>query len=245
MIVWFYQDSISLPLKDCISDEVFNTLWFLKSLFICFILYVCLFVINKSARIVVLFLLCIVIPFLGWFHLKLMIPCFFVGIILKKNAYLSKSKMIIYLSGIIFVVCLLLWNADFFRSPAETFSELVKGNFAPISLYLFRYIVSLLIGISGGVFFMSLFIALRVKCSKWVYISKYGQLTLGVYILQTILLETILPNYIQFPNNLPIIYWVIIPVVAFIVVLTCLFLTKLMMRFCIVNKLFLGGLVLK
>ncbi len=247
ILVLLYQDDVSLPLRDCISNEVFNTLWFLKSLFICYILFVSLFIINKYARIIVLFLLCIVVPFLGMFHLKLMIICYFVGIILKKNnTYWGKSKVVItLLSGFSFASCLILWNADFFRSPAGIFSGLMKGNYYPMSLYLFRYIVSLLTGITGGIFFMSLFCVISFKRSRWLIISKYGQLTLGVYILQTVLLETVLPHYIQFSNNTPFVYWIIIPTIAIIIVLFCLFLTKIMMRFNHVNKVCLGCVSLK
>ena len=231
---------------DFFYNEFFNTLWFLKSLFICYVVYVSVKVLNQRYRSFAIIFLMLLVPFMGWFHLTLMIPCFVIGVLSKKHA-LFERPVVLFASGMIFTACLFMWNADFFISPSGVIRGLSHRNYEPFSIFLYRYGGALITGVSGAMFFISLFCFLfdNIHIIVGERLSKYGQMTLGVYILQTVLLETIIPVFFQLSVNTLLIYWTVLPSLAFMIVIVCLLITRLLMHSRIINKLSLGGLVVK
>lgn len=233
---------INLSITNKVLDELFNTLWFLKSLFICYIIYFIISLSKKWIRFMLLLLLVIPLPFLSWFHLKLMIPSFLIGVLVKRYFESISSWGMLLLSGSSFVLCLVfLWNADYFLNPPRVFKSLIEGDLTPMSMLLYRYIISLVTGVSGSIFFIILFrFSFNSNKRHIMAISKYGQYTLGIYILQTILLETILPHYLLFDGNRIVTNVIIIPIISFAILFICIVLNKVLMCNYIFNEYFLG-----
>lgn len=238
------EGKISCPSSSDLYDELFHTLWFLKSLFICYLLYLFFrYCRNKSLSIAFAIILVVAIPFLGFFHLKLMFPSFMAGVVLKKTNLLAlRGRMLLYVSGIVFFLCLTCWSADYFVSPTKIVSNLIAGNMKPISTFLYRYLYAVLIGISGGLFFISLFYESfkNSQSPSMTRVSEAGRYTLGIYILQTIILETILGFYISFDYGF-VSNSLLISLISICILFICLYITSWLMHFKSISKLLLGS----
>ena len=224
-----------------LTDELLNTLWFLKSLFICYVIYALLALLRGGLRIAVLIVFILITPFVGFYHLSLMIPSFLAGLFVREKK-LHEKRWILYFSGLLFMTLLFIWNADFLRTPAHIITGFLSGDFNPMEVFLFRYITSLLIGLSGGLFFMSLFEIIFCSNENRLVerISKWGQYTMGVYILQMIILETIFPQFIQLDGTKIVTQIIVIPLLSVIVLILCIFLQKCLMNYSFINRYLLG-----
>lgn len=244
-ICYIYKDNSSISFKEIVIDETFNTLWFLKSLFVCYLVYVLIALSNYWIRIILLLGGILIISFISWFHLKLMLPCFFVGILLHKHSiFISKINTLI-ISGVCFVMCMMYWNASYFVSPSGIVSGVLVGNYQPLIIHFQRFIMALVAGTSGSVFFISLFYKFfSNNNSRFILeLSKYGRYTLGIYILQTIVLETILPHYVQITGDPILVNLLIIPLISLAVLIVCVILYGFLTRFRTINNLFFGAYI--
>lgn len=97
--------------------------WFLSSLFICSIAYVCIFKLGIKNPIISTILLSVTSLFLeGCEFIKFFIPFFGIGLILAQKDLalrVSNWKYIIVLGGIIFVLYSIFWSREFYiyRTP--------------------------------------------------------------------------------------------------------------------------------
>ena len=167
-----------------------DNFWFLKSCFICYVLaWIC----KRAGKYQYVafsgaWLLC---SMQGHFNLSMMFPSFVFGMMLRENVTLGHNlyryRLLI---GIIFL-CLLVYG---------------------IGYDAHQYIVRLVLGLSGA---YTCYILFR-DSEKWL-ISQHipsifyrvGEKTLGIYVMQAITLEYLLPRYIQI-DCLPITTIVII-----------------------------------
>ena len=225
--------------------------WFLKSLFVCYLL-TWLGCNLKVREIVWIPLLILFTQFVEIWKIPLMYPCFIIGFLLRmhngfKGKVSSGGGTIIL--GITFVLCLLLWDQTFWEKCygiRKTIADIYVGNSQFEWHWLFRWYYPYLIGIVGSLFFIGLFNRLFSKvdnnknsiislCSDW------GQKTMGVYLIQLLLLETILPNYFCFDGvNLIIYDFIITPLISLAALVTCVYMVKLLEKSKITSILLLG-----
>lgn len=86
---------------------------------------------------------------------------------------------------------------------------------------------------NGALFFISLFIVVfsQIKNNFLKYLAIQGQYTLAVYVMQTVILETILPKWIFFSSsNFSLFNWFIAPILSIIILVICLYLNKLILK---------------
>ena len=167
-----------------------DNFWFLKSCFICYVLaWIC----KRAGKYQYVafsgaWLLC---SMQGHFNLSMMFPSFVFGMMLReKNAIeqiLYKYRWLI----VVIFLCMLVYRIYF------------DDN---------QYIVKLILGLSGAYSCYSLFkdgenVLMLKPVSSIFY--RVGEKTLGIYVMQAITLEYLLPRYIQI-DCLPITTIVII-----------------------------------
>ncbi len=213
--------------------ELFSTLWFLKCLFICYAIYMALCVTPKPYRGILTILALLVIPFIRYYRLLFMFPCFLLGVEVHKHNHITKFNTIIQIiSAPIFALCLVFWDSSAFTLSRVSFQGLMNGDYISLGIFLKQYLFVLLTGMSGALF-----------CSSFLYwcfrkfdnsellhrISGYGTYTLGIYILQTFLLETILSKYLKIDLYFSpfVCNVVIIPLISIIIIFICILLVKL------------------
>ena len=240
MCYYIYNDYSSLSIKEILLDETFNTLWFLKSLFICYLVYVIIALSNNWIKVFLTIGIIATFSFVSWFHLKLMLPSFFVGVFMRKNKDIISMPITLILSGLCFAICLIGWNADFFTSPSGLFRSMAQGNYEPMVIHLWRTVFSIIIGVSGSVFFISMF-GFLFNNRNLRALSKYGQYTLSIYIIQTILLETVMPHYILFEGSSIWVYLIIIPIISLLILSVSIYLYKLLSHCALIDRLLFGN----
>ena len=107
----------------------------------------------------------------------------------------------------------------------------------------YPYLMRLLLGESGAVSFFILFKRTIGNLSPTPLLEKVaeaGGLTLGVYILQAIFLEYLLPNYISL-KSLPLFSIVfLMPILSLIVLLLCLLVIDILRKSKVLAFLLLG-----
>ena len=223
--------------------------WFLKSLFICYIIIglYCLIKVNKKVKLSVFLVGCIClfpllahIPLLGAYKVDFMLPCFVFGIMLRIHIdwIYQHIKIISLVSLCIFTVCSFFWTKDCVwyetRPNWIDFKELIINHqivFHPISLRanFFRYIT----GLTGSMTFICLFYGLSKKQSGnnvMCKIGVYGKFTLAVYLLQSFLVERNWLN-VTVPTDNNLMYCLVYtPLFALIVVAVCLFMAYWLMK---------------
>lgn len=223
--------------KRSISDVIrlfFNSLWFLKSLFICGILALIGFKPNRNRVfwIIVSFILSQIL--LVW-NVSTMYPCFLFGILCSKNMerLLRNSKTIAIISGIMFFgLSIIAANSpSFWMRDLGIRAMLIDGQMSIsdmftliLSVALRRY-AQVLLGCIGALFFISLFSFLfsNRKNSLGKSMARFGQFTLGVYVIQTLIVETLMPRLFNVDSQYaPIFNWIIAPCISAFVVFICL-----------------------
>lgn len=209
------------------KNYVFNSFWFLKSAFICCILYYiavrCFR--NKTVGYFVTLIMCLAIPS---FKVNDMYPCFLLGVWLHNNYDLVKSRAARFalISGAIFLVMLLFWGPTFWHLPSDILKLPSAEMPRALAVLGIKYSYKLIIGLVGTVFFFSLIEYLAKRFSLFTRKTKLvavGAETLGIYILQAMILETVMARYVNFDGyNFYLFNFIIAPALSILVLLACL-----------------------
>ena len=223
--------------------------WFLKSLFICYIIVglYCLINVNKIIKLSVFIIGCILFfpllahfPLLGAYKVDFMLPCFVFGITLRKHFEWIEQHIIIIsvISLFLFIICSSFWTKDSVwyetRPNWIDFKELTVTHqfvFHPISFWenFFRYIT----GFAGSMTFICLFYGLsKIQASNHLMskIGMWGKYTLEIYLLQSFLVERNWLNITVSTNNSIMYCYVYTPLFALIVIAVCIFITYWLMK---------------
>lgn len=232
-------------IRNCVSDQgfslietIYGNFWFLKSVFISYLLAWASYRIEKYIHVQCLgVILCILISlFLPQFNVIRLFPCFIFGIILRKNRELFFAKnrrwLRIAVSLLLYIVCFSL----------DHYSDWVYGSissfWADISLFqsfAIGYICRIVMGITASlciiIGFYSLFSSSQYGNGILSRIAELGSLTLGIYIIQTYLLEKALAAVINLDSlNYWLSYFLVMPAISMLVIWICTLIIKVMYR---------------
>ena len=202
---------------------MFDMFWFLRSCFLCYIgLFICLKLFRNKKILACLFALAIsqVLPF---YKMTWMFPFFIAGYLLngsydwiRKNSY-----MILLTTTIAFIVLFILYSNLLPSDLMQLKSELLNGNFSSLPSFLSFQVARLLIGAMGSLMIMSIvnIVSSKLKDSKLlITISEYGKHTLGIYIIQTFILEILMSRLLDLTHINPLIFnFILVPLISFVV----------------------------
>lgn len=230
-------------------ETIVGNFWFLKSVFIC---YLFIWIASRMSdlfhsRMFGYSVFLLVSLFIPQYNIIRLFPCFLFGSILKEKNLLKTfmEKKIISISVVLFCFLLLFYinlnNSWVYGSIADFW-----GNNSLLCSFAIGYVVRILMGLSGSMFFLILCHSLfdqREYVSISPFMSRvvlYGQETLGIYIIQTNLLEKALAAVINL-DHLPylISYFVIMPLISIAVIWMCVQLIRLVSK----NKLLAACLI--
>jgi len=177
--------------KTFVRDEIVGCVWFLKTLFLCyFIAYFSLKIFPNDLHaglISCLFLL--IIPGGGILKLNMMYMYFFCGYIFCKyyNIIKQRLKTITIISGVLFVLFVFTGNAT--SAKKITLSYIIDNPLI--------FIISLLAGLVGSLFVIGL---CNLICNRWngkllEALKSIGKYTLGIYVIQILLVERFLTHF--------------------------------------------------
>lgn len=173
-----------------------------------------------------------------------MFPCFLAGMLLKQKSYRCiEKKKFLYGSFMVFVVLLIFWNIDeSIWLQFGSIQECLQMTFGWRE-YAYKYIFRVAVGLAGSFFLISLSYHICLDCHlfDWQKISKMGQYTLGVYILQTFLLERFMAKIIHLNYyNYEINILILTPILAFFVFVICVVVDRLISKSKILESLLFG-----
>lgn len=173
-------EGFKILLGKCITSY-----WFLKALFIFYVLTSALYLISKKNKLLAILsaLLLLLLPtnILDYVHCISMYPYFIVGLLLYKyeKIFFHNKKLIVIVSALIYLML------SYFYHPREynMYNHLFSWN----AEYLYLYVIRFIIGISAS--FVCI-ILIRKICTMFNghktinFLAKIGTCTLGIYIFQ-------------------------------------------------------------
>lgn len=231
-------------------SALFYNYWFLKSLFICYLLVYSVYQLGKHKWIgffLTLLISQIVSVFqINVFQINVMYPCFLVGICLKMkwNLFKQYSKYLFGLFAVSFIVMSFFWNETFWQPVNNVKSALLEGNWELVMLSAYRRSFRIIIGIIGSLTFIFLFHLLfdQKHLSKFLNICcKWGQYTLGIYVLQVTIVETVMSRYVMLDSlGFVVFNFIVAPLISIVVLIVCVEIIKIISRSNLLSFLFLG-----
>jgi fucose 4-O-acetylase-like acetyltransferase len=227
-----------------VEKNFIESLWFLKSLFSCYIVsYIGIKTFRKdwiACMLTILYFLIFPSPFMERF----MLPFFWVGIFLKKyNFRIEKYYLFLILPTLIlFIILLNFWKGDYsiYRSYLNEFIYYKKISFYfhDLEIAIYRFFI----GTIGSLFFIFIFHYIYDKSPiNLSGISKLGQHTLGIYILQYYILEHGISRWKLPSMNILFYNFIATPILAILVIFICLLCIRLLTRSKNINAIFLGN----
>lgn len=236
--------------KSFINTRPEDGFWFLKSAFICNITF---YLVNKSKKYYLFLLVSTLLLsqlFCGYkfYKIDIMYPCFILGAYIKlylKNI-IRYSKSISIITGFVFIILLLFWDASFW----STINIYKEDNNILIVTELFKLIYiksyTILIGIIGTLFFITLFEYLSHIIPKTIFgeiCIKSGSHTLGIYIFQSLIIERLLSGYINLDTmDFFLFNFIITPFLSIVILFVCIGIILLIKKLPLLDFLILGSL---
>lgn len=218
-------------------------LWFLKAAFLCIILFY-IFAFNKKFRPAGILFSLIISQFihLWYWPINIMYPCFVLGYFLHSYRDFIKRHYlrVIGISGCIFFIMLIFWDSSFWDVPAFT----VDFSTQEFTEYWWKTLYRLIIGMAGTVFLFTVFITMvgRLRSDKIKNaLQGVGMRTLGIYLIQALLVESLLPRIINLDGTDPMLYnLVYTSLIAITSLIICVLIVGLLERNKITSILLLG-----
>jgi fucose 4-O-acetylase-like acetyltransferase len=239
----FDEASISSQLYALYKPDMLPGLWFLRGLFvtesIVFLSYK-IFKKRYAAFIVsVLFVLLFSFFDLNDKVQRVYLPIFWSGILLKAYypSFCKHLNKILISSGILFLVCFYFFDYTYtihisdcppLINVQQSFAEgKIVFDFTNIGVSGFRFLT----GIMGSIFFFALFQRCWKKNPITSFLSRYGQLTLGIYTVQTIVLQRVMHNILDLKGvNIWVYRFLVTPITAAFVFFVSVLIIRLIQR---------------
>lgn len=208
--------------------------WFLKTCFFCYMLayWGSHLRINKYLWMFITLIISQHIPHFA--NYDIMYPCFIIGMELKDNHKLYyKICNCYFMLLVIFLIMLCFWD-QFFWGYDGVFKTIIVNYLHTNNnnvLFHFSKLYRLSIGIIGSLAFIGMTCSLlpQKKNNKFISLCcNWGQYTLGVYILQSIILEKFLAKYVLLDGiNFYVFNFIVAPLLSFLILIICIFIIKI------------------
>ena len=223
--------------------ELIGNSWFLKTLFVYYVLFYFLkqIHVNDWVLLAAACTLLFLIPRGSSLQVNLLFPYFCGGYLLRKHDILSKvsfSWKYSLLFLILFIGTYILQRIFEIPDYIAIDVDSIKNQW---HLILFRYVVAFS-GCMATITTISMLFKLFGTWSFMTKIAKYGQWTLGIYVLQTILVINIFPDtFAWYVESEWFLNLVIAPLLSIFFLVVCLLLIRLLSKNKISDFLLFGG----
>ena len=224
------------------NHSIYLGLWFLKSCFVCFLLTYPLYHWGGGRwwLVVPMLFLSQCVPS---FNLPLMFPSFIVGLELsRRENWRRLLRQHYWWLGLAYLILMCFWSPKGLHHWSVW--EVRSADMQTFCTEFFYQIYRIGVGIFGSLLCIGLFqrIFSREKVGKIAKtVCEWGQLTLGIYILQTVFIETLMPRVVSFDSlPLPLFNFVVAPAVSMVALVACVVVIRLISRSAVCAFLFFG-----
>lgn len=246
----------------CYSIGIYNqNFWYLKSLFICYLVYsiLCFLPISwKVKHIIIVIGLIIFAPlmplirYLDVCKIDFMLPFFGMGLIIaqSKDYILSHSKCMALVSLACFIGLLVVWDWHhiwYFSRPSWIdYRELVHNHRLIFDLSnLYSYILRFLIGAVGSLCMFSLFSWMNkasvMANNIFETLGRYGMYSLHIYLIQSIVFSIIEMLMDITITHIGLYSYCIAPLVALTITASCIFVASLLKKVTLLDFVLFGN----
>lgn len=209
---------------------LYSALWFLKSTFLCFIITWIGLRISRNKIVLAVPLLIIISQCIPIFKISWMLPFFVLGFLTSTRYYIIQkyARVLFFCSVISFIIC--FWVMHSFANVdgsalQEYKAQLMNGNFKSISIIMWKQFERVILGFLGSLSVITGITLFKDKLKNLSFVnalSKYGQDTLGIYIMQSLLLEILLSRLIVLDEvNIWIFSFIICPLLSLMIMDIC------------------------
>lgn len=226
------------PSANSLLDTLMNNFWFLKSLFVCFLLwYVSITLLRRRWLALIVSLLisqCITEWSVQWSY-----PTFVIGIFIAPylNELRHYRRRIALIALVIGGLLLVFWNRSHLTIPSVyTWADLTPGAIlANIGLRLYKIAVNTALSLGLIALFLGLESRLQASSQPAVLVrlASWGRLTLGIYIIHTLIIivrERLCPTLLCCDSLNPWLFNIVIaPLMAAVLLLVSVGITRLIM----------------
>lgn len=226
-------------------DLLIKDYWFLKSLFICYLLAWFSFREKKYSALIVI-IGCLLSQFINVYNLSIMYPCFIIGYYLKSFIDHPRFVQCRILYGIVFLALLMFAfnHKELFDVTAE--SKIIETGVNSIfTIFLWR-LIKISMGVSGSLFIISLMRKRLWNVSednnKAVhYVCEVGKRSLGIYLVHTLIVSYFMASVVSFDTISPLLFNTIIaPLLSIAILIVCMVVIYVLEKNRVVKIIFLG-----
>ena len=229
--------------KHKIIEEIIGNNWFLKTLFVCYVYsWIAKKIIPYNNFIVFLisWIILLTIPQSSFLQINWLYIFFWIGIMIRSNIEIIKKT-----SNSILIVCCLLLPFFYIIKIANDYNNYIPLNISTfINLFPIHFVrFSIALSMSILIFVLIYIIYEHCTTSKLLsFIAKCGQYTLGIYVLQSFILERVLTDFLVINHNNTIFFqYILTPIISLILLLLCVFLIKIFSKSKYIDIFFFGG----
>ena len=228
-----------------IRMEIIGCVWFLKNLFICYLIARFVKYVNMPVEITLSlsWVILLIIPYGGTLMINYLYFYFCVGYLIHKHLdYLQIYKVLLFSISLVFFIVALCLN---WTNPPE------KVDINLLMYSPFKFVVQVFVGLSGSIIVIGVCELIYKLFGKWQrvgkvlsYFSTIGRYTLGIYVVQTFIIERIITVYIKLNEAIispTFTDFIFIPLIGSALCLVCYYLVRLTQPIKIINILFYGG----
>ena len=234
--IYFFYDLKAILLKN---------LWFLKSLFVCYLLA---YLVHRKQSLLWTIITILLSQFIVTHNICTMYPSFLVGLYLNKHLSLLNNKILLSISVSIFLFMIYFWDSSFWIPESvwptpnmlETF---YTGDMIYIYHYIDKGIYRLVIGLSGSLALITIFnITFEKNKNRFTeFLSVWGQYTLGIYILQFFILESYMSKILKCDNyDYCTFHFLICPIISVVLLILLTHITKFTYKYKSIAYIFWG-----
>lgn len=226
-------------------EEIIGCVWFLRTLFICY--FIARFAKYIKMPVEVTFslswVILLIIPFGGTLMINFLYFYFCMGYLIYKyqNAFQSYRVFLFCISLVFFSVSICMkWTA-----PCDKVDINLLIN-SPM-----KFIIQILVGLSGSIVIIGIceliYKLFEKKQVADIFLSKIsiiGRYTLGIYVIQTFVIERSVTVFFKLKDvviSTVFTDFILIPLIGSVLCLVCYYIVRLTQPIKIINLLFYGG----
>lgn len=223
-------------------DEIIGNSWFLKVLFVYYVIFYLLkrLHINDWFLFVASCFMLFLVPYGSTLQINLLFPYFWVGYLLRKYKAFEKTTSWTFTS--LFVM---LYAGGYYLQCLYDIPNCIQISIETIPSVWCWVLLRYFVAFTGSMSIICLFSVLNNKIrvnNTFLSISSYGKYTLGIYVLQTILVINVFPDtlawYVESELLLDI---VVAPLLSIVILALCLWLILVLSKNKTIDLLLFGG----
>lgn len=241
-IICLWELVIGFPQQFSFRDEIIGNSWFLKTLFILYLLGWLMkhIPIKEEIFAIISIIILFCIPHAYSLQINYQYPYFLMGYFLNKNKYACIIKPSGFYKLILPTVYIILFYISY------NFYDEKKG--VPITIsnlinYPYNIFIRYLVAISGSFFVITttgIICNIYKNTDKLKKIAEYGKYTLGIYVVQTFFI-TLFERYNTITINYGFAFYSIALILSLLLLFLCILIIKKFSKNKILDLIFFGG----